>query len=217
MDLRQTSFRDWTLQTLEDTFRLREDRSHAPMAEWLEAEPNVDLTTQSELNKLRQSLDRHARGWNEEELKILFIGPLLRLVDFDGENYGIFADRMLSATVESCVLSGVADALVARGRHEPVTPYFCLQEYKPEKGREVDPAAQVLAAMLTARELNPTKHTIYGAYVIGRFWFFLTLDGQDPVYSISRSFDASSDDIVSVFGLLQRLKFVVAEFLRSAA
>jgi hypothetical protein len=54
-------------------------------------------------------LDRHRFGWNEEELKMFFIGPLLDLVDFDGPNYNVFAGRRLAAKVGEYELSGIVD------------------------------------------------------------------------------------------------------------
>jgi hypothetical protein len=201
-----TLFRDWSLQRLEDTFGLKDNPADATMREWLAVSTKFDQPVADELESLRHALDRHSRGWNEEEMKLFFIGPLFRLVDFDGPNYGAFGGRTLSAKVGDYALSGVVDGLIARGRYEPVIPYFCLSEYKPEKGREPDPAGQVLAAMLVARELNQDRQVIYGAYVIGRLWFFLTLDGVENVYTISRSFDASSEAIAEIFAVLSKLK-----------
>ena len=65
--------------------------------------------------------------------------------------------------------------------------------------------------MLAARKLNPYPQTMHGCYVIGRLWFFLTLDATEPVYSISPSFDASSADIVQIFAMLTKLKSWVIE------
>ena len=205
-EIQKTSFRDWTLQRLEDTFGLRDDRSHVPMAEWLAVELPTDPRACEELERLRDALDRHARGWNEEELKLFFIGPLIRLVDFDGAQYGAFADRYFTAVLDGYELCGYVNGVIARGRYEPVSPYFCLQEYKPEKGRDRDPAAQVLSAMLTARVINNRPQTVYGCYVIGRFWFFVTLDATDSCYTISRAFDAATEDVLMIFAILAKLK-----------
>ncbi|MEO0416295.1 MAG: hypothetical protein AAF226_15215 [Verrucomicrobiota bacterium] len=60
-------------------------------------------------------------------------------------------DEVYELRCRGTELSGEVDAVVAKGRYEPVAPYFCLHEYKPEKGRDLDPAAQVLSAMLAAR------------------------------------------------------------------
>jgi hypothetical protein len=206
------NFADWTEQQLRQAFGLKLDPHHAALAEWLRnSQQHVpSAEDQRQLERLRRELDHYARGWNEEELKFFFIGQLVSWVRIAGENFASFAGRRLSAVVGDYELSGIVDALVASGDLEPITPYFCLHEYKSEKGRETDPAGQLLAAMLAARAQNGDGILILGAYVIGRFWFFLSLDGERPVYGVSQSFDASTDDIVRIFGVLKELKRWVA-------
>ena len=43
--------------------------------------------------ELCDRLRRHVLDWNEEELKIYFIGPLLNLVDYLHEAYQAFFER----------------------------------------------------------------------------------------------------------------------------
>lgn len=206
MHIQRIPFSQWTEQKLHDTFGLRECPEHPRLQAWLEP---VDAPQDMPplLEALRQRLARHARSWNEEELKLHFIGPLVALIDFEGADYSLFAGRSLTATIGAYELSGVVDGLIARGRYDPVTPYFCLHEYKPEKGRDLDPSGQVLAAMLAARELNPEAQPVYGCYVLGRIWFFVILDAETPHYAISPAFDAASEDIVQIYAILMRLKF----------
>lgn len=45
--------------------------------------------------------------------------------------------------------------------------------------------------MVTAQHLNEEKFPILGAYVLGRSWFFVVLDGKQ--YAKSKLFDAASD------------------------
>ena len=206
------NFSDWSLQSLRDTFKLQLNRQHATLKAWEEAAQNEELDPplQQNLESLRDTVERHAGGWNEEELKLHFLGPLFRFVDFDGEDYGAFAGRSFGANVGGYHLSGIVDGVVARGYWEPVLPYFCLQEFKPEKGRDKDPAGQCLSAMLAARELNADGEPLYGAYILGRFWFFLTLDGEKMVYGLSKAYDSSSEDLEAIFRLLRTLKRIVA-------
>ena len=37
-------------------------------------------------------------------------------------------------------------------------------------------------------------------------WFFLVLDSEKPEYAISHAYDASSEDIDAIFGVLTNLK-----------
>lgn len=205
------TFRDWSLQQLQYAFNLEQHDPHSEMADWQSAAkihiPEDDSEDGRNLEVIRVKARNHARGWNEEELKIHFLGPLFQLINFEGKNFNVFAGRQLSARVDEFDMRGIVDGLIARGYLEPVTPYFCLQEYKPEKGRDIDPAGQMLASMLTARVVNDDKETVYGCYVLGRFWFFATLHGTDPTFGISDSLDATDPkDIKLIFAQLRWLR-----------
>ena len=96
----------------------------------------------------------------------------------------------------------------ASGFREPQQPYFCLQEYKREKDPEGDPAAQLLAAMLVAQELNQHQLPVYGCYVKGEVWHFLTLEERS--YTISQGYLASRQaDLDDIFSILKRLKVII--------
>ncbi len=205
MHVQRIPFAQWSEQKLHDTFALQERPDHPLLHAWLQPEDTPEAMPPL-VDVVRERLARHVRSWNEEELKLNFIGPFIALVDFEGDNYSFFAGRSLTATVGEYELSGVVDGMIARGRYDPVIPYFCLHEYKPEKGRDLDPAAQVLAAMLVARAINQNDQAIYGCYVLGRIWFFLILDAQQPHYAVSQAFDAASEDIIQIYTILRRLK-----------
>lgn len=54
-----------------------------------------------------------------------------------------------------------------------------------------------------------------GCYVIGRFWFFLTLDQSTNTYTNSPSNDASSADVLTIFAMLAKLKCWVIRQIES--
>jgi hypothetical protein len=204
----KTPFDEWTEQQLRKTFGLKLASDLPTLTDWMARGQAFEASEDKRLRleELRAELNHHARGWNEEELKIFFIGGVINLVHFGGEDYASFAGRRLAAVIDNIELSGIVDGMVASGDLEPISPFFCLHEYKGEKGREADPAGQLLAAMLAARHLNNDGRDLYGAYVIGRLWFFVVLDGDQQTYGLSQSFDASTDDIVQIFGILCELK-----------
>ena len=78
---------------------------------------------------------------------------------------------------------------------------------KKEKGADNDPLGQLLIAMLTASELNNNTQPLYGAYVAGRNWFFLTL--KDNTYCISNEYVATRDDIYDIFKIIKALKTII--------
>jgi hypothetical protein len=99
--------------------------------------------------------------------------------------------------------------MIASGFRKPHQPYFCLSEYKKQRDPEGDPAAQALAAMLVAQALNDQQHPIYGTHIIGRDWFFMTL--QDQAYCIGESYTATKDEVFEIYRILQALKQLILQ------
>lgn len=81
-------------------------------------------------------------------------------------------------------------------------PYFCFQEFKKEQDHRGDAIGQNLAAMLIGQKENDNGKPIYGCYVVGRSWFFMTLEGTE--YAISKAFSADDDE--DIFKLIKMLK-----------
>ena len=207
------SFKDWTQTKLKETFGLVNKNGECEvLKEWMKAGENSNLTINerenAELERIRARLSINADIWNEEELKMYFICFLLDLVSFENEKYKLFFERKLTATLHGIKLNGDVDAMIASGNFDdPRLPYFCLHEYKQEKGkREADPRGQLLAEMLAAQTLNGSPNIpIYGSYMLGRFWFFGTLIGNE--YCFSGGFVADGEvDIIRIFRILRQLK-----------
>lgn len=152
-------------------------------------------------------------NWNERELALHFIGPVFTLVEFTGENFNLFAERPISGMVDDIEMKGRPDGMIASGFREPEKPYFCFQEYKKEKDAEGDPAAQALAAMLVAQEINEHKIPVYGCYVRGRHWYFMILQGRK--YCISESYAATKEEIFDILRILKVLKQIIEEIAES--
>ena len=68
-----------------------------------------------------------------------------------------------------------------------------------------------LAAMLVAQALNQRHHPVYGCYVKGNFWSFMTL--RERQYCISQPYVATRDDVFDIFRILKALKTIVAELI----
>lgn len=206
--------RTWTTQNLEDTFQLNRKLHCAILEDWLAMPFQVEEEVERQLEVLRIELMYNAETWNEAELKWFFISNLVNLVNFKTKNYNLFLERQIEATINKITLKGFVDAMVAQGRYEPKTPYFCFHEYKKEKGSSDDPRGQLLSAMLVAQQLNNNSQPVYGAYVIGRNWFFVILDGND--YCVSNNYSAThKDELKSIFGILSNLKVIIQKQLQS--
>jgi hypothetical protein len=198
------SFKYWQSQDLYYYFDLNRVTDPKWLLDWTEAKEQITETERKTLDILRLELQANATYWNEEELKMRFIGILMRLVDLDGPNFRVFYDRPITAIVNDIKLTGTADMVVATGFQKPTVPYFFLHEYKPEIKFDADPAGQLLAEMLAAQALNQTTQLVYGCYVLGRNWFFVVMKGRE--YAISDAYPATQDAIYQVFQILRRVK-----------
>lgn len=205
--LKTMAFSDWTTQELEDTFHLNRLRKCTILDEWLHMEYDVSEKVQQELEVLREDLEIYAPFWNEMELRLYFIGPLLNMVNYRTDKYQAFAERSISVKKDEFLLKGNIDLMVASGKYEPKQPFFFFHEYKKEKGTADDPIGQVLSAMLAGQKLNEYKHPVYGTYVIGRNWFFIVLKEQE--YCLSNVYAASTDKIIDIYRILNNLKIII--------
>ncbi len=168
---------------------------------------SIEENENSTLLPLREKLIKYVDIWNEQELIIKFISYIIGMVDYDTDVYKSFANRKLRAVIDGKEISGEVDLMIAEGEFEPQSPYFCLHEYKKERGADNDPLGQLLIAMIVARALNGDEKPIYGAYVSGRNWFFLALIGNK--YCISNEYVATRDDIFDILKIMKKLKILI--------
>ncbi|MEO0416294.1 MAG: hypothetical protein AAF226_15210 [Verrucomicrobiota bacterium] len=83
----QSDFSSWSLQRLEDFFGLERTSDHPELWKWISDPPKASAEDHEDIEELRQLLDRHALGWNEEELKFHFLGPTLSDCKFRGRQF----------------------------------------------------------------------------------------------------------------------------------
>ena len=201
------SFRNWTRQEIADKFGLDVKNSCKILEQWLTIDTEISESDKKELLRLQKKLKANVDIWNEQELIIKFISFIIGMADYDTDEFKSYANRKLKGTIDGKEVSGEVDLMIASGAFEPKRPYFCLHEYKKEEGVNNDPLGQLLIAMLTAQELNDNSFPIYGAYVSGRNWFFLTL--QNDTYCISNEYVATRDDIYTIMKIMKGLKTII--------
>ncbi len=207
-------FSKWTIEEVEETFQLLPLKHDEVLAAWLQAECPLSTEENKRLSALSERLREHVHDWNEEELKMYFISPLLDVVDYLHADYQAFFERTLSVTLDGQRLSGVVDCLIATGRRSPKRPIFCLHEYKPERHSSNDPLGQIAVAMVAAQHLNNDAKPVYGAYLIGGFWYFLVL--HHTTYAVSFAQDATKeDDVRQIFHRLKYIKQLIEQELGS--
>lgn len=206
------TFNSFTFDTVEKMFGLTEKDSIPLLTDWLSAMADLDSHTQYDLNKQMRLMGRKANIWNEDDLKMFFIGPLIETSGLTEDTLiQPFTQRPLSMQHEGEEIGGRVDFMIAKGRRVPEKPFFCIHEYKQEAENSGDPLGQLLIAMVTAQYVNGDNIPILGAYVMGRYWFFVVLDGK--TYAKSRSFDASAEDIFRVYAILKKSKDLILSFI----
>lgn len=204
-----SNFADWTLAKLERRFKLRMDMALPEMTAWIASEKLVSEQEKIFLEFYQSILKNNVFGWNEQELSLHFIGPVLALLNFTGLNINLFAGREFEGVVDGELLRGKPDGMIAAGHMEPDLPFFCLQEYKKSIDPNGDPFGQCLVAMLTAQALNERKFKIYGVVIVGEKWNFMLLDGDR--YAISPGYSALDQDLFHIFNMLKNMKNYIIE------
>jgi len=205
--MKTATFREWTLTGLDKTFGLQQIWECQLMRDWEKQNIEIQDFEKFFLLNLQKSLIRGGRAWNEVELENKFISPVIMTANIDDEQISYFLERRLSATVGDYQLSGVVDGLIATGFREPNIPLFCLHEYKRSIDNQGAPDAQVLAAMLVAREQNNNQKPIYGVFVLGFNWNFMILNGNK--YFIGRTYHADNEEIFAIFKMFKALKLMI--------
>lgn len=208
-------FKYWKTQEVEDTFGIAPATDNSLLEDWLSADCEITEREREELEDLKANLIKKVKYWNEAAMKFFFLGPLMRLVDYDNDEYNAFLEQTLHVKLnDEVIASGNVDFLVATGRQIPKVPFFTLHEYKPEPNYSSDPQGQLLIAMVAAQQYNATHGIdlpLFGIYVIGRLWFFVTLKGTK--YTESLAFDATQEDLYKIFCMLRKVKNYIREEL----
>ena len=194
--VKNKSFEQWLYEDVERAFGLTRLFAH-PFFETLKKQTITPTSNQSEqLEILRVRLFENVDAWNEDEIKFLFISPLINIVDYKSANYKVFTQRPMSVNYEkdTKTTSGKVEFMLATGKQTPRKPFFFLHEYKQENRRDNDPLGQLLIAMVAAQIQNADEKPILGCYVSGRNWFFVVLDGKK--YAVSNAFNATDEVMI---------------------
>ncbi len=152
--------------------------------------------------------------YNEEDLKMQFIAPILNHINFTilDKEIRFFSEESLNYETDNFIFSGESDFFIAKGLEIPEKPYFFIQEFKQSE-QYGNPRPQLLAELISAVELNNWT-TIKGVYIIGTIWNFVILQklGVDKYqYFVSKNFDSS--DINGLTAIYKNLLFIKNEVI----
>jgi hypothetical protein len=152
--------------------------------------------------------------YHEEDLKINFIAPLLKRVNFfilDKEIRNFYDEKLFYKT-DNFIFKGEADFIVSKGIRKAEKPYFFIQEFKRAEDYS-NPRPQLLAEMVAGLEISKFLE-INGAYVIGENWNFVILEKiseNNYIYFISRTFNSSN--ILDLKEIFKNLLFIKNQIL----
>jgi hypothetical protein len=203
----------WREGELIKAFKLKWiDTDYTPlMQEWLDVQmPELNVAEQYIFERSLLKITKRVRGWNEEDLKIKFIGPILEIGYITDDDIAIsYFDKIISATIDGIRLIVKSDFMLAKGILDVFeTPYFHFQEYKPYKNPSGDSMAQLLEAFLIAQEKNKNGKPMYGVDIIGENWRFVIMEGRE--YCISKPFSAvDRDHLLTIISILRKFKFIL--------
>ncbi len=207
----QKKIKQFSEAELIDIFELKRTKFDAPLLkEWLDAETELNANEQATFDQILHNAAQFIDAWAEEDLKMNFIAFVIQLAHLQGnETIRTFFDKTIEATVDGHFLKTKTDFMIAKGILDLAkTPYFHFQGYKKDKDPNGDPVAQLIEAFLIAQEKNKNGKPIYGCYVIGRFWYFVTMEGKS--YCVSKSFDCTDyADLVQIIAVLRKFKMIL--------
>jgi hypothetical protein len=185
------------------------------LAEWLDVEnPTLSPLEQMLFDNILKKAQKSITGWNEEDLKIKFIGIVLELGQmYDDDKVVGYFDKTISATVEGIKLTVKSDFMLATGILDVFrNPYFHFQEYKPNKNPSGDSMAQLLEAFLIAQVKNNNNKPLYGVEIIGKQWSFVTF--EEKSYCVSATFDCTKkEDLLTIIAILRKFRKILYERL----
>ncbi len=212
------SFEKWETEEVEQTFGIKFSRNMSLMNDWLAFSQPLAPEDEKTAEKSRLFLQELADFWNEEDMKVFFIVPILQIVNFYAfDKYRTFMEAIIEAELTDaqsnpCTLRGRVEMVVATGKQRPRTPFFFFNVYKAQRKVVTDPKGQLLIAMLAAQAKNNGLNLpIYGMYNIGQLWFFVVLAGKE--YTTSKAFDAT--DAVNLKQIINALQYVKAHIERN--
>jgi len=173
---------------------------------------NIKISDENEafLKKLLNKYGKILAKYNEDTLKVKFIGLILEEVSFTNFDLRVsdFYNAPLNFKNNKINFGGFCDFCVAKGLGDPDKPYFFIQEYKPS-ANGTHPEPQLVAELISAVELNNWKE-IKGCYIIGAVWNFVIVEklGKDKYqYFVSRDFMSTDinhlKDIFKIYYLLK--------------
>jgi hypothetical protein len=202
--------RDADLDEMRVSIRFGENKFN----QWFNSKIDIDSQSLTFLTELLKKEREFLRYYNEEDLKVNFLIPILNRIDFKILDLEVraFYKESLNIETDNLVLKGVPDFFISKGLFRSETPLFFIQKFN--KGRDNSFIEfQLVAEMVAGLEVSKLQE-IKGAYVVGSIWNFVILEKLEEGYnySVSRNFDSSrEDDLKEIYKNLLYIKSEIIE------
>ena len=201
---------------LNNLFNIEKKINNRLFDDWFNSKIEIEEKKEHVLKEIISENSALIADYNEEDLKINVIAPLLGLVKFKSfENeFRDFYELPLCYKTDRFILNGTTDFVVSKGLFKSKKPYFFIQEFKRAEEFS-NPRPQLLAELISALELN-NEEMMKGAYIVGENWNFVILEklGVDSYqYVVSRTFNCTNiEDLKDIY---KHLVFVKNEIVSS--
>jgi len=213
------SFSKITFNDLENIFDIKQNiRNINIFNKWFCNDIKLSKENIQFLNYLINRNINLMKLYNEEDLKVNFIIPLLNNIDFFllEDNIRSFTNEKLTYKTDKFILNGEVDFIFSEGIRKAEKPYFFIKEFK-KSIQGSDPEPQLIAELISAIELNNWT-TIKGAYIVGAIWNFVILEklGKDKYqYYISSNFDSTKiEDLKDIYKNLTFVKNEIIDMIK---
>jgi hypothetical protein len=199
---------------LRELFSIKEQIDKSIFDSWFNNSIVLEPTTIEFLEKLLEEESIFIKKYNEEDLKVNFITPILRRVNFKMIDREIrdFYEASLCYKTDRFILKGTPDFFVSKGLFYSEEPYFFIQEFKKSR-YSLDPEPQLLAELISGVEINNFS-SMRGAYIVGEIWNFVILQKIEVdryEYFVSQNFDSTKiNDLRDIY---RNLLFVKEEII----
>ncbi len=118
------TFGSFTFEEVYELYGVEREDTNALLEEWMNVIPIISDNNQENLIRLKTHLFKQVLNWNEDELKMFFIGPLIELADLETKDFKPFTQRTLETTISQVKITGKVDFLISKGLRTAKPPIF---------------------------------------------------------------------------------------------
>jgi len=183
---------------------------------WFDNDISITKDIYNFLEELLEEEKEYISFYDEEDLKMRFLSPILLKVNFKNTDFRDFYDEKLVYKTEEFILNGEVDFTISTSLRVAKKPYFFIQEFKRAEDYS-NPRPQLLAELIAGVELN-SWDSIKGAYIVGAIWNFVILQRVKKHtynYYISQNFDSTKiDDLTDIYKNLLFVKNEIIEMVK---